>query len=77
MALVSGGLVTPSYFLTALDLEMTPDGDIQQRPEDRRIYLSIFARTLAISTFVTVMCMLLAYPIAYRMRRCRLAPPTC
>lgn len=66
MAVVSGP-VTSAYFLTAIDMELTPDGEIQRRPEERRIYLTIFARTLGISTFVTVMCILLAYPIAYRM----------
>jgi len=55
---------TAGYFLAAVDLENGPDG-IQLTPEDERIYLKLFLRTLIMSTVITVMCILLGYPIAW------------
>lgn len=56
--------VTPGYFLNAADAELTPDG-IKMKPEDDRIYLFLFGRTLMLSIAITVSCLLLGYPIAF------------
>lgn len=54
-----------SYYLNALDLKYNTDGEIVQQPENRQIYLKLFARTFAVSLLITVICIVLAYPIAH------------
>ena len=55
---------TAGYFLASIDLENTPDG-IQKVPEDERIYIKLFIRTIIMSLVITGMCILLGYPIAW------------
>lgn len=55
---------TAGYFLTSVDLRLTPDG-IEAQPEEQRIYLLLFQRTIFMSGMITLMCVLLGYPIAY------------
>lgn len=55
---------TAGYFLNAVDLQQGPDG-IETRPENQRIYLKLFGRTIFLSVTITVSCFLLGYPIAY------------
>lgn len=56
---------TPFYILSMLDLRQSPDGGIEQVPGDRAIYKDILVRTLGISLLVTVMTLILGYPVAY------------
>jgi putative spermidine/putrescine transport system permease protein len=56
---------TASYFLAAVDMRYTDDGEIARQPENQRIYLRLFGRTLLLSTIITVLCVLLGYPVAY------------
>ncbi|MCA3555664.1 ABC transporter permease [Aestuariivirga sp.] len=56
---------TPFYILSMLDLRQTPDGSIEAVPADRAIYRSILARTLGISLLVTLLTLVLGYPVAY------------
>ncbi|MEI7599555.1 MAG: ABC transporter permease [Aestuariivirga sp.] len=56
---------TPFYILSMLDLRQSPDGSIENVPADRAIYKSILVRTLGISLFVTVLTLVLGYPVAY------------
>ena len=55
---------TDGYFLAAVDAERGPDG-IQKVPENERLYLLLFNRTLVMSFVITFACLLLGYPIAY------------
>jgi putative spermidine/putrescine transport system permease protein len=55
---------TAGYFLAAVDLQLTPDG-IEAQPEEQRIYLLLFKRTIFMSLVITISCVLLGYPIAY------------
>ena len=55
---------TPGYFLNAVDAEMGPDG-IGMKPENERIYLFLFGRTLMLSIIITCSCLVLGYPISY------------
>lgn len=55
---------TAGYFLTSIDLQLTPDG-IEAQPEEQRIYVLLFWRTIFMSGMITLMCVLLGYPIAY------------
>ncbi len=56
---------TPFYVLSMLDLRQNPDGSIENVPPDRAIYKSILVRTLGISLLVTVLTLVLGYPVAY------------
>lgn len=56
---------TASYFLAAVDMRYTDDGEIAMQPENQQIYLRLFGRTLLLSTIITVLCVLLGYPVAY------------
>ena len=56
---------TPAYYLAALDLGYGADGSIVQRAPDQRVHRSLFLRTFAVSGAVTVLCILLGYPVAY------------
>ena len=51
-------------FLTALDLERGPTGGIQRR-ESARIYLRLYGKTLKIAVIITVLTIVLGYPLAY------------
>ena len=58
---------TASYYLSAADLRFTADGSIARQPEERQIYVHLFGRTLWLSLVITVLCLLLGYPISYLM----------
>ena len=61
------GALTGSYFLAAVDLRLDDRGEVVRQPEPRRIYLTLFVRTLWMSGTITVLCLLLAYPVSYLM----------
>lgn len=56
--------VTPGYFLNAVDMQLTPDGAAAQ-PEDKRILIKLFVRTLVMSLIIMGSCILLGYPVAW------------
>jgi len=58
-------LITPIYYLYALDYEYSPSGEIRERPEVYQIYTDLFVRTAWMSVLITVLCILLAYPVSY------------
>ena len=58
------GDYTPGYFLNAVDLEKGTDG-IKKRPDQQRIYLMLFWRTIWMSMLITGCCLLLGYPVAW------------
>jgi putative spermidine/putrescine transport system permease protein len=57
--------VTPFYLLESLDHRIDDLGEMAPATPDQAIYLEIFARTFWMSLVVTVVCLLLAYPLAY------------
>lgn len=60
-----GQRYTAVQYLAALDLKIKPDNTVGLQPEERRIYVTIFLRTLWISFLVTLFCFILAYPVSY------------
>ncbi len=56
---------TAGYYLNAVDMKYAKNGDIVRQPENRRIYGKLFMRTFAISLAITIVCVILAYPISY------------
>jgi len=55
---------TSGYFLNAFDAHETANG-VELKPEDERIYMFLFGRTLFLSCVITFSCLLLGYPIAF------------
>lgn len=56
---------TPAYLASAVDLKYNADGSFERKSEERRIHVKLFVRTLEISVIVTIMGLLLGYPIAF------------
>jgi len=56
---------TDFYLLAAVDLKRDTQGSIRQASDDNAIYRDVIARTFAISGSVTLICLLLGYPLAY------------
>ncbi len=59
--------MTMIYLLAALDLKYDDDNAITKVPEYEAIYVSIITRTVYISISVTILCLLLGFPVAYYM----------
>lgn len=57
--------VTADFYLAAVDLERAPDGSIQRVPENQRVYVNLFLRTFALSAAITLICLILGYPVAF------------
>ena len=59
------GAFTPSYYLAAVDMRIDVDGGVEAQPEERQIYVQLFIRTLWLSSLITVLCLILGYPISF------------
>ncbi len=59
------GILTPSYLLAAVDLKMEATGDIVPVAAERALFRTLLLRTFEISMEVTLLCLLLGYPVAY------------
>ncbi|MDH3597275.1 MAG: ABC transporter permease, partial [Rhodospirillales bacterium] len=62
-----GSPYTLSYYLAAVDMQYDAEGNIVSQPEEKKVYISLFRKTLWVSLLITGLCLLLAYPIAYLM----------
>jgi len=56
--------ITDGYFLAAVDSRRT-DAGIEMKPDNERFLITLFIRTIGLSIVITMMCILLGYPIAY------------
>ena len=56
---------TTDFYVAAVDRQRDETGAIVRVPEDRQIYVKLFLRTLMLSATITVICLLLAFPIAH------------
>jgi putative spermidine/putrescine transport system permease protein len=61
----AGGPATDFYLLGALDLRRDADGSIVGAPPEQRVFRDVLVRTLWISAMVTLLCLVLGYPVAY------------
>ena len=57
--------ITPSFLASALDMKYNADGTFERKPEERRIHLQLFFRTLQISLIVVFAGLILGYPVAF------------
>ncbi|WP_087724394.1 ABC transporter permease [Pandoraea sp. PE-S2T-3] len=56
---------TPDYLLAGMDAQVTPQGVIASLPENASVYRAAFVRTITISATVTLLCLVLGYPVAW------------
>ena len=56
---------TSQKYLKGIDMYKNEEGNIVSVEEDRRIHRILWLRTLEIAFFVTLLCFLMAYPIAH------------
>ncbi|MGB3408584.1 MAG: ABC transporter permease [Jannaschia sp.] len=61
----AGQVYSASYYLTSVDLERAPDGTIVQR--DTQIYVQLYVKTLRMALIITVLTIVLGYPLAFFM----------
>ena len=65
----AAGPVTDFYLLAALDLRRDADDSVTATPPEQAVFRSVLGRTLWISGVVTLVCLLLGYPVAYFIAR--------
>lgn len=59
------GDYTAAYYLAAFDAGYDEQGNITMKPEEKQIYLDLFWRTVWVSLLITILCIILAYPVSY------------
>ena len=57
--------ITPAFYVAALDLRYDEKGNVVRADELYQIYLDNFIKTLGVSALITLICVILAYPVAY------------
>ncbi|MGE0212693.1 MAG: ABC transporter permease [Parvibaculaceae bacterium] len=57
--------LTPDFLLAAIDRQVDASGEIVPTPPDQRIYMAALQRTFLISFTVTLLCLVLGYPVAW------------
>ena len=65
------GPVSAYYVLASLDLVRNVQGGIERVAESNRIYIDVLLRTLGISASVTLLCLLLGFPVALLLTQVR------
>jgi putative spermidine/putrescine transport system permease protein len=61
----SGSALTDFYLLRSLDIERNVEGDLTPVPKTQAVYVSVLIRTFHVSLLVTLITLLLAYPVAF------------
>ena len=61
----ASGAYTASFLLAAVDLARDAEGRIVRAPEDRQVYVNLFVRTFLLAGLITVICLVLAFPVAH------------
>jgi putative spermidine/putrescine transport system permease protein len=56
---------TADFYLIAADFDRADDGSLRRVDENQRIYVYLFVKTFILSGVITLLCLLLAFPIAH------------
>jgi len=56
---------TGGYYLNAVDRKLDSNRNVVIQPEERRVYVMLWWRTMLVSFIVTVGCLILAYPVSH------------
>ena len=59
--------ITPLYLLAAVDRQFDEGGEVVSVPDERAIYVDILLRTFWIGLVVTLLCLALGFPLAYKL----------
>ncbi len=62
---ISSMKYSPAFYAAALDYEYKADGSFERLPEQDRIYVYLFVKTIIISAVVTIATLILGYPVAW------------
>jgi putative spermidine/putrescine transport system permease protein len=65
----ASGSPTSFYLWAALDARVDADGRVVAVPAEQAVFVEILLRTFKISAVVTLLCLLLGYPLAYFLAR--------
>jgi putative spermidine/putrescine transport system permease protein len=57
--------VTPFYLLQTVDMHFNVDGQLARVPPHDAVFVAVFARTLWIAGLVTLLTLILGYPVAF------------
>jgi putative spermidine/putrescine transport system permease protein len=63
----NGSRVTSYYYLRAFDLQRNVRDEVERTPRSEAIFVTVLGRTLWISLIVMLICLAIAYPLAYTM----------
>jgi len=61
--------VTADFYIAALDLQYDANGRVERVPAYERVYIRLFLRTAWMSAVVTLLTVVLGYPLAYWISR--------
>jgi putative spermidine/putrescine transport system permease protein len=61
----TGSRFTFTNYLSAFDLKYDVDGNIIAQPEAQQVHTTMWIRTIWVSLAVTVLCLLMGYPVSY------------
>ena len=61
----TGSRFTFTNYLSAFDLKYDVDGNIIAQPEVQQVHTTMWIRTIWVSLAVTVLCLLMGYPVSY------------
>jgi putative spermidine/putrescine transport system permease protein len=61
----ASGPVSLFFLLSAIDMKMNADGTTSMRSKEDSVFLQLFGRTFFISFVVTVICLLVGFPLSY------------
>jgi putative spermidine/putrescine transport system permease protein len=61
--------VTSDYYVAAVDMQYGPNGHLMRVPAYSRIYIPLFFKTAWMSVLVTMLTLVLGYPLAYWISR--------
>ncbi len=56
---------SPNFLLAAVDMTRDQDGAIVSVPPDRQIYVKLFVRTFLLAGLITLLCLILGFPVAH------------
>jgi putative spermidine/putrescine transport system permease protein len=54
-----------NFFLAAIDRTRDAQGNIVRVPKERQVYVNLFVKTFLMAGLITIVCLLLAYPVAH------------
>ena len=61
----TGQRFTARHYLNVVRAQTLPGGSVSDQTEGRRIYLWLLGRTVVVSAIITMLCMVLGFPIAH------------